>query len=49
MQKDERFFVCKWTEQKGTGHPLLLIAGLKGLVRVLDCTTQALVHVSVFP
>lgn len=45
-QKDESYFCCKWTHEEGTRAPLLLVAGQKGLVRVLDCTTQELVHVS---
>ncbi|KAF5834487.1 transcriptional repressor EED/ESC/FIE [Dunaliella salina] len=42
--KEERFFVCKWTLHAGSSNPLLLVAGLKGIVRVVDCITLTLVH-----
>ena len=37
--------MCKWTRDVTSGHPLLLIAGKLALVRVIDGTTQQVVHV----
>ena len=37
--------MCKWSVDLGSGAPLLLLAGQKGLIRVLDCGRGALVHV----
>ncbi|KAJ9517584.1 hypothetical protein QJQ45_025080, partial [Haematococcus lacustris] len=42
---EERFFSACWSADASTGAPLLLIAGLKGLVRMLDLAAGALRHV----
>lgn len=41
-QKEEEFFACKWSVEERTGAPLLLIAGKKGLLKVLNCVTETL-------
>ncbi|GAX80271.1 hypothetical protein CEUSTIGMA_g7709.t1 [Chlamydomonas eustigma] len=41
---DESFYVCKWTMNPDTRSPLLLIAGQKGVVRLVDCGSESLVH-----
>lgn len=46
-QPGEEFYVCKWSRDAESGHPLLLIAGKNAMVRVIDGTTQRLVHVRV--
>ncbi|KAK9907286.1 hypothetical protein WJX75_000704 [Coccomyxa subellipsoidea] len=38
----EEFYACKWSVDTATGDPLLLIAGKKGLLKILNCTTQKL-------
>ncbi|EIE27269.1 fertilization-independent endosperm protein 2, partial [Coccomyxa subellipsoidea C-169] len=38
----EEFFACKWSVDPDTGDPLLLIAGKKGLLKILNCATQKL-------
>lgn len=45
MQKDEEFFVCRWSVDETSGAPLLLLAGHNGVIRVLDCAHSTLVHV----
>lgn len=41
-QKDEEFFACKWSVEPRSGAPLLLIAGKRGLLKVLNCVTESL-------
>eukprot|EP00775_Hariotina_reticulata_P010052 gene10052-10208_t len=35
--EQEDFYVCKWTVEAETGHPLLLLAGKLALIRVVNC------------
>ena len=42
LQKEEEFFACKWSVEERSGAPLLLIAGKKGLLKVLNCVTESL-------
>ncbi|KAL6755878.1 polycomb group protein [Haematococcus lacustris] len=44
QDSEERFFSACWSADASTGAPLLLIAGLKGLVRMLDLAAGALRH-----
>ena len=46
-QPSEEFYVCKWSVDPKTGSPLLLLAGHKGVIRVVDCGSATLVHVGV--
>lgn len=41
-QSEEYFFCCTWAFHDATGAALLLIAGQKGIIRILDANTQAL-------
>ncbi|GIL74200.1 hypothetical protein Vretimale_1963 [Volvox reticuliferus] len=40
----EKFYCCKWSRDDESGAALLLIAGEKALVRVLDVSRACLVH-----
>lgn len=40
--KQEEFYVCKWTIDTDTGAPLLLLAGKTAAVRVINCHSEAL-------
>lgn len=42
----EHFYACKWSRDVDSGAPLLLLAGEKGLVRVLDVAHECLLAVS---
>lgn len=44
--KQECFYVCKWSLDEDSGAPVLLIAGQNGVVRALDCASASLMHVS---
>jgi polycomb protein EED len=33
---DEIFYTCAWSYDKETGHPVLGVAGLRGVLRVID-------------
>jgi len=39
--------VVAWSMRQGTGAPLLLAAGQKSVLHVIDCSKQSLVMVSV--
>ncbi len=45
MQENEEFYAVKWSVNVSTGAPLLLLAGKRGLLKVLDCETEALTRV----
>lgn len=42
----EHFYCCKWSVDADSGAALLLLAGEKALVRVLDVSRGCLLHVS---
>ena len=46
MQENEEFYAVKWSVNVTTGAPLLLLAGKRGLLKVLDTETEALTRVS---
>ena len=46
LQPEENFYVCKWGADPESGAPLLLLAGQNGVVRVVDCSRNTLLHVS---
>ena len=49
LQADEEFFACKWTVDKETGRPLLLLAGKNSVLRVLDVMQEKLLWVRRWP
>lgn len=46
IQKEEEFFTCAWTLNEETGAPVLLIAGHRFVIRLLDLGIGSSVHVS---
>ena len=46
MQENEEFYAVKWSVNMSTGAPLLLLAGKRGLLKVLDTEKEALTRVS---
>ncbi len=46
MQENEEFYAVKWSVNVSTGAPLLLLAGKRGLLKVLDTETETLTRVS---
>ncbi|KIZ04250.1 Polycomb group protein FERTILIZATION-INDEPENDENT ENDOSPERM [Monoraphidium neglectum] len=40
---NEDLFVANWSVRPGTRAPLLLVAGVKAILRVIDCSRQSLV------
>lgn len=44
--KHEEFFCCKWSMDKASGDPLLLLAGKLALIRVINCITNKAVQVT---
>lgn len=46
VQETEEFYACEWSVNVHTGTPLLLLAGKRGLLKVVSCDTEAIVTVS---
>ena len=46
LQESEEFYACKWSVNVHTGTPLLLLAGKRGLLKVLDTQTEEYCTVS---
>lgn len=46
VQADEEYFVVKWSVDTETGAPLLLLAGKRALLHVINCATGTLEVVS---
>ncbi|CAD7700744.1 unnamed protein product [Ostreobium quekettii] len=42
--EEEEFYACKWSINESIGSPLLLLAGKKGVLRILDCKEEKLVE-----
>ena len=45
VQRQEEFFVCKWTVDAASGAPLLLLAGKNSVLRVVDVAHETLIWV----
>uniref|UniRef100_A0A383VZL4 Uncharacterized protein n=1 Tax=Tetradesmus obliquus TaxID=3088 RepID=A0A383VZL4_TETOB len=43
-EEEEEFFCCKWTFDRASRDPLLLLAGRLALLRVVNCTTNTAVQ-----
>ncbi|GMH38145.1 hypothetical protein BSKO_06029 [Bryopsis sp. KO-2023] len=44
---DEEYYACKWTVNEATSSPILLLAGKKGVMRVVDCGETKLLETMV--
>lgn len=41
---EESFYVCTWSSDPKTSAPLLVFAGCSGIIRMVDCVQEGLVH-----
>lgn len=46
---DENFYTCAWTYDTNTSHPLLAVAGSRGIIRVINHITMQCIKVRPFP
>jgi hypothetical protein len=46
---DENFYTCAWTFDTSTSHPLLAVAGSRGIIRVINHITMQCIKVGQFP
>ncbi|MED6246671.1 hypothetical protein ATANTOWER_021672 [Ataeniobius toweri] len=45
VKADENFYTCAWTYDTNTSHPLLAVAGSRGIIRVINhITMQCIKH-----
>lgn len=44
-QADENFYTCAWTYDTSTSHPLLAVAGSRGIIRIINHITMQCVKV----
>lgn len=44
-QADENFYTCAWTYDTNTSHPLLAVAGSRGIIRVINHITMQCIKV----
>lgn len=42
---DENFYTCAWTYDTNTSHPLLAVAGSRGIIRVINHITMQCIKV----
>ncbi len=45
MQPEEVYYTCAWAVDGRNGDPLLAIAGLRGIIKIINCTSQTVVRV----
>lgn len=43
---DENFYTCAWTYDTNTSHPLLAVAGSRGIIRVINHITMQCIKVT---
>lgn len=48
-QADENFYTCAWTYDTNTSHPLLAVAGSRGIIRVINHITMQCIKVQLVP
>jgi len=41
---EESFYVCAWSSNPQTSAPLLIFAGVSGIIRMVDCGEERLIH-----
>ena len=41
-QNDECYFVCAWTMLPMSNIPFLVVAGLRGIVKIIDCAAKTM-------
>ncbi len=45
---DENFYTCAWTYDTNTSHPLLAVAGSRGIIRVINHITMQCIKVKMY-
>jgi hypothetical protein len=45
LQPEEVYYTCAWSVDGRSGDPLLAIAGLRGVIKIINCVSQAVVRV----
>jgi hypothetical protein len=43
---DENFYTCAWTFDTNTSHPLLAVAGSRGIIRIINHISMQCIKVS---
>ena len=46
VQAEENFYTCAWTYDTSTSHPLLAVAGSRGIIRVINHITMQCIKVT---
>lgn len=45
VKAEENFYTCAWTYDTNTSHPLLAVAGSRGIIRVINHITMQCIKV----